>query len=82
MKQTTKTSRTARYLEKIFRELNKDSFETAVNFMDEEIRERLLMELAPCTEEEFLTAYKKAHKEKYGVEWLSSKDTPWENEAE
>ena len=58
------------------------SFETAVNFMDEEIREKLHMELAPCAEQEFLTAYKKAHKEKYGEEWLSSKDIPWENEAE
>lgn len=58
------------------------SFETAVEFMDEEIRERLHMILAPCTEQEFITAYKKAHREKYGKEWLSSKDIPWENEAE
>lgn len=58
------------------------SFETAVNFMDEEIRERLNMELAPCTKQKFLNAYKKAHKAKYGAEWLSIKDIPWEGEAE
>lgn len=41
-------------------------FEVAVNLMDDEIREALHAELAPCTEQEFFDAYCKAHDEKYG----------------
>lgn len=41
-------------------------FEGAVNLMDDEIREALHAELAPCTEQEFFDAYCKAHDEKYG----------------
>lgn len=41
-------------------------FEAAVNLMDDEIRESLHAELAPCTEQEFFDAYCKAHEEKYG----------------
>lgn len=44
-------------------------FETAVNLMDDEIRESLHAELAPCTEQEFFDAYCKAHEEKYGEEF-------------
>ena len=41
----------------------------AVNFMDDEIREKLHSELAPCTDEEFLERYKQEHFEKYGEEF-------------
>lgn len=41
-------------------------FEAAVNLMDDEIREALHAELAPCTEQESFDAYCKAHEEKYG----------------
>lgn len=44
-------------------------FEVAVNLMDDEIREALHAELAPCTEQEFFDAYCKAHEEKYGEEF-------------
>lgn len=44
-------------------------FEAAVNLMDDEIREALHAELAPCTEQEFFAAYCKAHEEKYGEEF-------------
>lgn len=44
-------------------------FEAAVNLMDDEIREALHAELAPCTEQEFFDAYCKAHEEKYGDEF-------------
>lgn len=44
-------------------------FEAAVNLMDDEIRETLHAELAPCTEQEFFDAYCKAHEEKYGEEF-------------
>lgn len=39
----------------------------AVEFMDDEIREQLHADLAPCSEEEFLEAYMEAHENKYGV---------------
>ena len=44
-------------------------YEQAVNLMDDEIREELHEEMSPCTDEEFLTAYIKAHKAKYGKDF-------------
>ena len=44
-------------------------FEAAVMLMDDEIREELNSELAPCSEQEFIDAYVKAHDEKYGEEF-------------
>lgn len=51
-------------------------FETAVYMMDDELRESIHAELSPCTEQEFFTAYEKAHAEKYGEEWELSKENP------
>ena len=51
-------------------------FETAVSMMDDEIRESVHAELAPCTEQEFFTSYEKAHADKYGEEWELSKANP------
>ena len=55
---------------------NKLSFDVAVNHMDDEIRETLHDKLAPCTRQEFFTAYEKAHFEKYGEAWELSKKNP------
>lgn len=44
-------------------------FAAAVNMMDDDLREELHAQLAPCSEEEFLRAYEKAHFEKYGEEF-------------
>ena len=41
-------------------------FDAAVNMMDDEIREKLHNELAPCTDQEFMDAYAEAHEAKYG----------------
>lgn len=51
-------------------------FNAAVAFMDEDIREEIASGLAPCTEQEFFTAYEAAHEEKYGEEWELSKANP------
>ena len=51
-------------------------FEAAVNLMDEGIREQLNDEIAPCTVQEFFTAYEKDHEEAYGEEWELSKINP------
>ena len=44
-------------------------FDAAVNLMDDELREEIHMDLAPCTDEEFLREYEKRHFEKYGEEF-------------
>lgn len=52
------------------------NYEVAVELMDDELREELHMDLSPCTDQEFFTAYEKAHAEKYGEEWELSKENP------
>lgn len=44
-------------------------YSQAVELMDDEIRERLHREMAPCSEEDFLTAYMEAHAKKYNEEF-------------
>ena len=52
-------------------------YDVAVAMMDGEIREMLHWELAPCTDQEFFTAYEKAHADKYGDDdWELSKANP------
>lgn len=41
-------------------------FDACVELMDDEIREELHAEIAPCGEQEFLNAYVERHAEKYG----------------
>lgn len=45
-------------------------WETIVEGMDDEIREAVHADLAPCSEEEFLAEYKRRHMEKYGEEFV------------
>ena len=52
----------------------KINFEAAVALMDDEIRESIFGTVD--TEQEFFTAYEKAHAEKYGEEWELSKENP------
>ena len=52
------------------------NFDAAVALMDDDIREDLSMELAPCTDQEFFSAYEARHEEKYGEEWELSKENP------
>lgn len=51
-------------------------FETAVNYMDDEIREDLHGELSPCTEQEFFNAYCERHFKKYSEAFEFDKDNP------
>ena len=43
-------------------------FDAAVNLMNDEIREELHNKMAPCTDQEFIDAYAKAHADKYDGE--------------
>ena len=45
-------------------------YDAAVQLMDDELREEIHADLAPCTEEEFLEEYLKRHLAKYGVEFV------------
>lgn len=51
-------------------------FDAAVALMDDEICEELHNLLAPCSDQEFFSAYEKAHEKKYGEEWELSKENP------
>ena len=44
-------------------------YEVAVMMMDDELREAVHRDLAPCTDEEFLREYEKRHLEKFGEEF-------------
>ena len=44
-------------------------FEAAVNMMDDEIREEVHADLAPCSDLEFLVEYIQRHEQKFGEEF-------------
>ncbi|MEE1154294.1 MAG: hypothetical protein UH241_03970 [Acutalibacteraceae bacterium] len=54
----------------------KIDFNVALSLMDDELREKVHMELAPCTEQDFFDAYAKAYAEKYGEEWVLDNPNP------
>lgn len=51
-------------------------FDVAVNLMNDELREELHRELAPCADQEFFDAYAKAHEIKFGESWECGKENP------
>lgn len=44
-------------------------YDACVNMMDDEIREDLHAEMAPCEDQEFLDAYCKRHFDKFGTDF-------------
>lgn len=51
---------------------NIQDYAAAVALMDDELREEINAELAPCTNQEFIEEYARRHKEKYGEDFA-----PW-----
>lgn len=51
-------------------------FDAAVMFMDDELREYLHMELAPCSDQEFFDAYGKAYEDKFGIPFVLCESNP------
>lgn len=45
-------------------------YNAAVSLMDDELREKVHDELAPCSETEFLTRYMQEHEKKYGAPFI------------
>lgn len=46
------------------------NLDTAVAYMDDEIREQLHNDIAPCDDQTFLSAYCAAHKAKFGADFV------------
>ena len=44
-------------------------FNTCVALMDDDLREEISVDLAPCTKQEFINEYCKIHFAKYGIEF-------------
>lgn len=51
-------------------------FTSATLLMDNEIREALHAELAPCSEQEYFTEYEKRHEDRFNKIWELSKSNP------
>ena len=51
-------------------------WESAFELMDDDIANEIAIKMAPCTKQEYMTAYEKAHAEKFGEEWELSKENP------
>ena len=50
--------------------IEKGYYDAAVALMDDEIREAVHADLAPCTDLEFLTEYMIRHEKKYGIPFV------------
>ena len=50
--------------------ISMEYFNAAVQLMDDELREQIHAELAPCTDEEFLREYERRHFEKFGSRFV------------
>ena len=50
--------------------ISMEYFDAAVQLMDDELREQIHAELAPCTDEEFLREYERRHLEKFGSRFV------------
>ena len=52
------------------------NYDAAVELMDDDLREEVAADLAPCTEQEFFAEYAKRHAAKFGEEWELDKSNP------
>lgn len=51
-------------------------YTAAVELMDDDIREAVAADLAPCTDQEFFAEYCKRHAVKFGEPWELDKSNP------
>ena len=52
------------------------NYNAAVELMDDDLREAVAADLAPCTEQEFFAEYSRRHAVKYGAPWELDKSNP------
>ena len=51
-------------------------YDVAVNLMDDDLREEIHADLAPCTGQEFFDEYTKRHEIKFDEIWELAKENP------
>lgn len=51
-------------------------YNAAEHLMDDDLREEIHRDIAPCTEQEFFDEYARRHEEKFGEEWELVKENP------
>lgn len=51
-------------------------YDVAVNLMDDDLREQIHADMAPCGEQEFFDEYAKRHEAKFGETWELAKENP------
>lgn len=51
-------------------------YDAAVKLMDDDIREAVAADLAPCTDQEFFAEYARRHAVKFGEPWELDKSNP------
>lgn len=56
--------------------MNRTEFKALAILMDDEIREAVHYDLAPCTDEDFLAEYQRRHTAKYGQPLTTNATTP------
>lgn len=56
---------------------NEVDFDATVALMDDDLREELHNKLAPCSEQEFFTAYGEAHRERFDEDWAPYMHGQW-----
>lgn len=52
------------------------SYGAAVELMEDDLREEVAADIAPCTEQEFFAEYCRRYLAKYGEEWELDKSNP------
>ena len=52
------------------------NYNAAVELMDDELREEVHADLAPCTDQEFFKEYARRHAERFGETWELDKRNP------
>lgn len=52
------------------------NYNAAVELMDDELREEVHADLAPCTDQEFFDEYALRHSERFGETWEMDKRNP------
>lgn len=56
---------------------NEIDFEAAVNLMDDELREQVSAEMAPCTDQDFIDRYADLHEQKFGESFAPYTGEAW-----
>ena len=51
-------------------------YDVAVRMMDDDLREEIHTDLAPCMEQEFFDEYARRHEERFSEVWELAKENP------